>query len=101
MTKYKHKQLETSKAKDTVSVEIVDAAIASDFFWAAMHTLNMACELIRQSFSWAEGCACHHALDGDAVDYKTRQRWAHCLLRGLRLPEVSCGLFDIFERLQN
>ena len=81
------------KAPITVEIETVDTAIQSQHWWASMMTLNMCYEMVRDMFSWSEGCACHSHLDRDDASRETQLRWQSCPLRGMRLPEVSSGDF--------
>ena len=87
--------------KVSKELRICDEAIASDYFWSALATLDVLFDLLRKAFAWAEGCPCHGHLPRDGIPPAVCKRWDECPMRGLRLPDLAAGdLFDMFYGLQ-
>jgi hypothetical protein len=92
--KYVEGQAGQDRAADTI--DIVDEAIRSDFWWAAIFTADALMKAVRGSLVWAESCPCHHHLLRLGAAPGLLRAWLVCPLRGRRLPEVAAGDFGSF-----
>ena len=81
-------------------VDIVDDAVQSSLFWGLMVTLSYLGKVICTCFEWAEGCPCHTNLDWSDISCEKKRLWERCVLRGLRLCELSsCDFLQMFQEL--
>lgn len=79
------------------SVQVVDEAINSEFWWASLCVLDFIAKLLMSLWSWSESCFCHESEDLEAAPCAVRNRWLRCPLRGKRAPCLANG--DFFQRL--
>ena len=80
--------------KDGVKLQVVDAAIASEFFWEYNRMLLTIMKTIKDAIVWIESCHCHHRLLQDTqLPARERVVYEQCPARGRRLPEVAAGDF--------
>ena len=88
-------------------LDLVDATIHSDFWWAYFGMLRRICSVLRKAIRWSEACPCHESLlygegyqnedsdDDEEIPAHIKEGANTCPLRGRRAPELATG--DLLE----
>ena len=82
---------EAPKRLDAKSLEVLNDAITSQWFWSYAGMLAIVAETLTDLMAWSESCPCHHKATSSVRQLLPKGR---CPMAGKRAPELAAGDLD-------